>query len=471
MPCFAAIDVGSSAIRLSVVKLSPVGVVVDTDYHRYGVRLGADVFAAGKIRPAQVRTLLDVFSEIADLLRDHHVERYRAVATSAVRDAKNGRAVVERIRRHTGLNIEIIDGQVEARLSRDALCRALGSVPDDTLLVDLGGGSLQLYRAGGGFCRSLPLGTVRLIRNYPNLLRSLSRHDLQEIGGAIERDLRRHLQPRKTPLAIGTGGNLDALARLVPARGGFYPAIAIEALADGVAQLAAVSPSERIDKFDLRPDRADVIIPSALTILAVARLFKVKRFIVPGTGLRDGIVQALAAQAVVEPPLKLLRRRFGRDMPAVLPVIDMADRLFGLFKPVHHLWPQARVILKTAAGLRDLGTAVDPIAPYGHSARIIESLAGLGMDRRSQEVVAWVVARGSAELGSLPETLPADERPAEILAGLLRLAVVLVEARARLPRIDFSNHAVVLDAALRRRVPKAATSTLATALGIKIRLA
>ncbi|MBI5509630.1 MAG: hypothetical protein HY903_12830 [Deltaproteobacteria bacterium] len=469
MPCFAAIDVGSSAIRLSVVKLSPVGVIIDTDYHRYGVRLGADVFAAGNIRPAQVRTLVEVFTDIQHQLREHHVERYRAVATSAMRDAKNGRAVVRRILRHTGIGIEIIDGLTEARLSRDALCRALGSVPPDTLLVDLGGGSLQLYRAGGGVCRSLPLGTVRLIRKYPRLLTSLTKREVVQIRKEIERDLRRHLQPLRTPLAIGTGGNLDALARLVPARTGFYPVIDVAALGDGTARLAAVPPSARIEKFGLRPDRADVIIPAALTIHAVVNLFGVERFIVPGTGLRDGLVQALAAAAAPLPPLKMLRARFGRRLREVLPLVTMATHLFQLFKPVHHLWPQAQAILAAAAGLRDLGAAIDPVAPFAHSAHIVASLVGLELDLRSQQVAAYVVAASTQDDANLPELTPADGPPAEILAGLLLLAVALTDAGARAPAIDLTDHAVTLKTGGARLSP-AATYTLARALAIKIRV-
>ena len=470
MPCFAAIDVGSSAIRLSVVKLSPVGVVVDTDYHRYGVRLGADVFAAGGIRPVQARTLLDVFKEIANLMREHRVERYRAVATSAVRDARNGRLIVERIRRHTGIDIEIINGHEEARLSRDALCRALGSVPDDTLLVDLGGGSLQLYRAGGGVCRSLPMGTVRLIRNYPKLLRSLTRRELHDVGAAIEHDLRKRIAPKKTPLAIGTGGNLNALARLVPSGGGFYPAIDVSALEDGAARLAAVSPAERIDNFDLRPDRADVIIPSALTILAVVRLFNVERFIVPGTGLRDGIIQTLAASAVTPPPVAVIRGRFGRNVRSIEPLVELADHLFSLFTPVHHLWPQARAILKIAAACHDLGTAIDPIAPSSHSAYILQNLAGLGLERRAQEVAGYIVSRSANDGRPPPGISPADERPAEMLAGLLHLAAALTDVRAGLPQVTFTDHRILLHARLHRPLPKSATAMLEAALDVKIRL-
>ncbi len=469
MPCFAAIDVGSSAIRLSITRVSPLGVIIDTAYHRYGMRLGADVFASGTIRAPQVRALVDVFRDIQRILGEHHVDQFRAVATSAMRDAKNGPAVVTAIRKATGIEVEIISGLEEGRLSRDALCRALGSVADDTLLVDLGGGSLQLYRAGGGLSRSLPLGTVRLIRSHPQMLRALTPREVKALAHGVERDLKRYVRPRRIPLAIGTGGNLDVLARLIPADAHFYPGIDVRALAQGAVRLASVGPAERIERFEIRPDRADIIIPSVLTILAVCRVFGVEHFLVPGTGLRDGTVQRLAEAAAVKPPIKALRKRFGLKPTLTADAVAMSERLFNLFKPVHHLYPQARVVLSTAAALMDLGSSIDPIAPEAHSAYIIQNLAGMGLDSRSQAVAAYLAARCTGDgVPTFIDILPAELEPAEKLVALLRAARALVALSAKLPHIEFADQHVTLVTGVGRHFPHGITEALAAAFHTRV---
>jgi exopolyphosphatase/guanosine-5'-triphosphate,3'-diphosphate pyrophosphatase len=450
MSVFAAIDVGSNAVRLSVVEISAVGAVVDSEFHRWPVRLGADSFAHGGIGAARASALLAVFREIDAHLERLGVDAYRAVATSAVREANNGRALMTRVRRETGLVVEIIDGHEEGRLAREALAQALGGVPRGTLLVDLGGGSMQLRRAGIGRARSLPFGTVRLLRRYPALTLPLSAPATRAQLRLVERDLRRRLHAAVSPLAVGTGGNLDVLARLCPARDGFHPTIDTGRLAALARRIAATPPGERMRAFGLRHDRADVIVPAALVVLALSRIFGVRQLVVPGTGIRERMLRQLAEQSATDGVVRALvralpRRRSGRrlDRCALL--------LFEQFQPVHGLWSRARVPLVLAAHLAE-GARL-PTVEADARRRLPATLPG----------AIAALALG----GTLPRLRlgRADGRAVRILAGLVRLALALAPADGEV-HLDLRARPLRLVTAGRPRLQRWDLALLRTALGM-----
>ncbi|MEL6547781.1 MAG: exopolyphosphatase, partial [Myxococcota bacterium] len=166
---FAAVDVGSNAIRLSMVRLCPSGTLLDTQSHRYALRLGAEVYRLGYVRETLARGFVDVFRDVALRMRNFGVDERRAVATASLRDAANRDLLTTRVYDAHGIHIDVITGEEESNLSRAALVRALGFLDAESLLVDLGGGSLELMRVDGERAASLPLGTVRLLERYPRL--------------------------------------------------------------------------------------------------------------------------------------------------------------------------------------------------------------------------------------------------------------------------------------------------------------
>ncbi|MEM6731820.1 MAG: hypothetical protein AAF658_09700, partial [Myxococcota bacterium] len=139
----AAIDVGSNAIRLSMVRLCPCGTLLDTQSHRYALRLGAEVYGHGLVRETVARAFVDVFRDVSLRMRTFGVDSRRAIATASLRDATNGTNVTDRVYRSHGIHIDVISGAEESELARSALVRALGFVETDSLLIDLGGGSLE----------------------------------------------------------------------------------------------------------------------------------------------------------------------------------------------------------------------------------------------------------------------------------------------------------------------------------------
>ncbi|OGQ77493.1 MAG: hypothetical protein A2289_15085 [Deltaproteobacteria bacterium RIFOXYA12_FULL_58_15] len=456
MPVLAAIDVGSHAMRLAVVRLSPAGSVNDLGFYRWPIRLGADVFAEGRIGSERSQALLDIFAIVADHMRRLGVEAYRAVATSAMRDARNGKHIVEKIRRKTGVEVEIISGLEEGRLSRDALVQALGSVPPDTLLVDLGGGSLELRRAHGRWGKSVPLGTVRLLERFPEMRGALTAVETSKIVRAIEADLGRCLRRVSCPLAIGTGGNLNVLARLVPAKPGYHPAIDVRRLGSVALRIAAAPPHERVTLFGLRLDRADVLTPAVLVIHAVVRYFGVQSFVVPGTGLRETILRSLADASETELRARQVMRRLGRRSSAPAKI---ATRLFELLAPVHGLWRPARATLAVAARLA--ATIRPDELRFG--------VKGFGLCEYSCRVAAYVATQTRGDgLNSGSELCDDDSRTARVLIGLLRVADAIAERGVRIVDVDLTKSPIVIRAGLKRALPATVCEPLSRILSTEI---
>jgi exopolyphosphatase/guanosine-5'-triphosphate,3'-diphosphate pyrophosphatase len=301
-PTIAAIDVGSSATRLVVAQIGPRG-PLPIHRQRAPIRLGTEVFASGRIGEDSQRQLVQAFGDLAKRLRAHHVVAYRAVATSALRDAANGRQVLDAVHAHSGIRVRIISGDEEAELMRQAL---LGAVtrhgqPEpaaDALLLDLGGGSLELMRADGQSAQSLPMGTVRLLGRYTSLQQPMSVHDVVHLSEHLVRDLAAHLGPvAPAPLALGTGGNVHAMAQGLPGGAPFgLPTLRVDALLPAACALGPLPLSVRAKSFGLHHGRADLLLPAVLIVHAVGTLFNLQDIVVPGAGIRDALLDHLCQE-------------------------------------------------------------------------------------------------------------------------------------------------------------------------------
>jgi exopolyphosphatase / guanosine-5'-triphosphate,3'-diphosphate pyrophosphatase len=471
MPSVAAVDVGSSAIRLAVAIVSPTGALSGSDYHRYGLRLGTDVFTHGAIADSTARQLVDVFGDIAAKLREHEVTRYRAVATSAMRDADNGHDVVRAVRDATGVHLEIISGREEARLARKALARALGSAAQSALLVDIGGGSLELETSRRGSARSLPFGTVRLTERYPLLKTPLATRALREVQRCITDDLAKRVPRPRYGLAIATGGNLDILAHFAPYGSCFWPAIDLGRLQSLTESLAQLTVTERREVMELRSDRADVIVPAALVLLALKRVYGVKVVVVPGTGLRESILHDLVSSEPIISSAKAVAKRFGVDLLKAKRRADLAKGLFEALLPVHRLWAPALRILETAAYLYDIGRLVDPEDDARHAAYLVRHVTGLALDVRCRDVVGYALAVASDAplFESTSELRPDDLSSGRILGGLLAVAHALAgTATKRQVRADLLHAPILIDAGVTQSVDPRKILLLERVLGQRV---
>ena len=289
---YAAIDIGSNAVRLlikSVDMEEGTASFVKEQLLRVPLRLGEDTFSVGTISKEKGKRLLRLMKSYRQLMKIYGVKRYRACATSAVRDAANGPELIREISRKTGIKIEVIGGEEEARLIYDNHIEEMLDRRYDYLYVDVGGGSTEISLISGGVLqssRSYDIGTVRLLegRVKEESVASL-RNDMRELGAG-------HPGLR----IIGSGGNINKLYRPAAAgcKNGMELPVSELSVINGV--LKSMSSEERVRVFRMRPDRADVITFAADIFLEIAGQCGASVILVPTIGLADGIIDSLYAE-------------------------------------------------------------------------------------------------------------------------------------------------------------------------------
>ncbi|MGZ3775505.1 MAG: Ppx/GppA phosphatase family protein [Pseudobdellovibrionaceae bacterium] len=297
----SAIDIGSNAIRMMIAEISDTAPFVRINKKfRAPVRLGHDVFTSGIISHETIEIAKSAFLQFAEKNREFQVQRCKAVATSACREAKNRQEFIEEIRKASGIEIDIIDGTEEGRLIHLAVCKEVDLVNRKTMLIDIGGGSVEVTFSNGSqmtATKSFPMGTVRILENLAQ--RKMNESHLNIIMGEFLNELGQHIysQCEHDPVdfAIGTGGNLECLGKLkvqiLNRRPNSF--VTLMELAEIINRLKDYSIRDRIEKLKLRPDRADVIVPAAMVVQTIMRQAETEKLVIPGVGLRDGIVWSM----------------------------------------------------------------------------------------------------------------------------------------------------------------------------------
>ena len=424
MPRFAALDLGSNALRLRIVEAdgpSPgreqLSLLTETPSTfrevtslRAPVRLGSEVFVTGRLAAAsigQACAALRDFRQAMDLAK---VDAYRATATSAVREASNGATLVERARREAGIELEVIEGIEEARIIQLAVVRRLALEDRRALLVDVGGGSTELTYLDKGrnvFAMSLPVGTVRLLETYLRGAKTVDRTRQKLLVEGVDRALAEAVpQLRKLPfeLVVGTGGSVDTLAELCPMKGGHagYPkAVDMNAARTLLGKLFGMTLEQRRDGLGLRPDRADTIVTATSIFVRVAELFKATAIVAPGVGLKEGILEELVdkhfnrwdqeseTRTVIDACVRL-GHRYGFDQAHGELVASFAGSLFDDMAAVHRLGDRDRLLLRAAAVLHDIGDYVRYDGHHKHSYYLIQHSDIMGLTPAERGVVANV---------------------------------------------------------------------------------
>ncbi|MBF0152915.1 MAG: exopolyphosphatase [Magnetococcales bacterium] len=284
---FAAIDIGSNAVRLLISNVYDVGkalpVVRKADLYRVPVRLGDDAFRLGLVSFGLAESLVHALMGFAHIIKAVAAEDYMACATSALRSAANGAALVDRIRQETGIVIEIIDGAREAELI--ALNRLDGSYSDGYYLyIDVGGGSTELTLLENNrplASRSFNVGTVRL---KGGLVSNAVWQEMQDWTNDLCR-------PVRGLRAIGSGGNINKLFKMTRQRQDLP--LSRNKLRQLHKELATLTQEERMIQLGLKPDRADVIVLAGDIFLKVTKWAGIEKIFVPQIGLADGIIHEL----------------------------------------------------------------------------------------------------------------------------------------------------------------------------------
>ena len=249
---------------------------------RAPIRLGEDSFTLGEISKKNLKRMISAIKAFKLLMKVHGVSHYQAYATSALREANNSREVVEQVKKKAGIKIEIIDGRKEAEIISNSKISDFLNTQKTFLFVDVGGGSTEFtfINEGKRVCsKSFKIGTVRLINNLVD----------DRIWEAIRNWITKNAQPYHKITLMGSGGNINKLFKLSNIKEG--KPLSVIKLNQIFLELESLSYEDRIVKFELNPDRADVIIPAARIYLKALEWSGGQRIYVPKFGLSDGMIK------------------------------------------------------------------------------------------------------------------------------------------------------------------------------------
>ena len=292
---YAAIDIGSNAVRL-LIKSIDREAVQEKKFKkvmmlRVPLRLGFDVFSIGELSEKKVDKLRRLMKAFRQLMKIYDVDDYRACATSAMRDARNGRMIIKKIEKDTGIRIEIIDGQEEARMIYNNHIECMEDRQGNYMYVDVGGGSTEINLLTNGelvWSVSYNIGTVRMLSNAVK----------EGTWQHMEEELMKVTEGVAAINIIGSGGNINKLFRLADKKDKKLQRLPVSSLQTVYDVLKPLTPEERVEAFSLKQDRADVIVPAAEIFLKIAEVVHAEYIYVPVIGLSDGIIDNLYAKSL-----------------------------------------------------------------------------------------------------------------------------------------------------------------------------
>ncbi len=449
-PLAAAIDIGSNAMRLRIGGLTADGRLDIVAQHREAVRLGHDAFTRGRLSEATIERAVGAFEAFRRSIDGQPVGSLRAVGTSALRDAANGGELIERVERATGIRIEVVSGEEEARLIHLALRHRLPALEKrSAMLIDIGGGSVEVSLCERGdivAVESFPMGTVRLLELFagreggdPNLrlLDEYVEAMIDKVGEAI--------LGRRVEFCVGSGGNIECLGGLgVHLLGNGRPdRLTHRDLVRLGERLQAMGVAERIETLGLRPDRADVVVPACHVLTAITGLTPDVELHIPGSGLAEGVLidllgrhepgdDAPGHQAIAW--AQAMARRFHADIEHAQQVAWLADRLFDQSMALHGLGSRDRLVLHVAALVHEIGLSVRASGHHRHAHYLATSLPMLGVTAGEHALIAALL-RYQRKRFPDPEHAPCSglgkkqQRRLRRLVVLLRLAIALDKER------------------------------------------
>jgi exopolyphosphatase/guanosine-5'-triphosphate,3'-diphosphate pyrophosphatase len=442
----AAIDAGSNAIRLVIARATSPRHIQILDSERAAVRLGHNAFTRRVINGDTISRAARAFRQFRDRMDQYNVGAYRAVATAAAREARNYRRLMDRVQRKAGIELEVISSEEEARLVCSAALWALGDRIQPRLIFDLGGGSLELnfYQRGVLEQRiGLPLGTIRLMETF-------------SIDGAIDEDnanrLRHHIlallrsavpsAPKLTrSIAVACGGNAEALVRM--------------AAGPMVERIPAINTRLLRDQtcvFRIRKDRAEVIGIAAIIFNTLAKWLDLRTMLVPGVGVREGILLDLVAEqysvrttseeekgraSELLASARWFARRLDYNSQHAEHVMRLALSLFDQLRPIHEMGADLRLVLEMAALLHDVGHFVSRKSHHRHGEYLIRNGEIPELRGWRRDMVAALVRYHNSK--SEPQLEHASyaaldgerRRQARLLTSLLRIAEKLESEHAQ----------------------------------------
>lgn len=439
----AAIDVGSNSIRLSIAEYDRNRGLRILDEVKDQPRLASGIASTGALDPEAMDAAVAALKRMREIADRRGVTRIRAVATSAVREAENGRLFAKRVRRETGLTLEVIDGDAEATLSYRSVAHHFSLAGTRTLIADIGGGSLELIGVVNGLVEmtdSLPLGAVRLTEAWLDGARPATRA-VSDLRRWVRKRLKRVVSGRDWNAAavIGSGGTFTNLGRMIRARRGFDIGDAVhgETVATGEIEqllewLTTKTSAERAAIPGLNPQRADIILAGLAVTAELLDLTGSPSLTVSAYGLREGILLDMVGddRALTVDPLRAMREFVDRcqgDRRHVEQVRILALTMFDRLQDALGADSSERALLEAASLLHDVGQVVSYRQHHKHSYQLIIHADRLSLNARDRLLVALISryhrkkgpSKKHADFARLSE---ADRAIVKRLSGILRIA-------------------------------------------------
>ena len=472
----AAIDVGSNSVHMLIADVNRDGHIEVVDRVKEMVRLGRKSFTTGRLTEESMDLAVRALMNFRRLLQVRRVQKVRAVATSAVREARNRAAFIRRVRKETGIPVEVISGQEEARLIFQAARHALGLEGGPFLLVDVGGGSVELVLVKDGrrlWMHSVKLGVARMSEQFltddpPTAAqrRRLEKHLDKEIG-----ELMRDARKARVVSAIGTSGTINTLVAMARAERGeelgrLHGASASAAEVARLArELCEANAAMRIDLPGMDAKRSDLMPAAGMLADFVLRKSGAAELTACTWALREGLLLGLARNTsgrtsteARRRSVMMLSRRFCGSNEHGKQVARLALKLFDATALVLGLPANARELLEYAALLHDVGHAIDHDRHNRHSYYLIKNTELLGFEPAEIEVIAQA-ARGhrkqapsldSAELRTL---IAGKRRMVRGIAAILRVADALDRSHFGVVRgidVSYSPGRLIIEVASNR---------------------
>ncbi|HJQ96670.1 MAG TPA: Ppx/GppA phosphatase family protein [Candidatus Polarisedimenticolaceae bacterium] len=470
----AAIDVGSNSIHMVVAEARPDGHFLVLDRAKEMVRLGRRSLTTGHLTKTAMDHGIQALQTFISIAKRHGVTRFRAVATSAVRESSNGGEFIQRIYDEVGLRVRVIPGREEARLIYLGVSHVVDLRRGPVLLMDIGGGSVELVLVEHGAAvelHSVKLGVSRLTEEFlfsdpprSREIAKLTAHVEEELAGPLKT-----ARKRKVTRVVGTSGTLLALVSMAAYRLGVRPGREAQGLEVPAAAVAGLRrqlvKSDRIGRLAMRgmdPKRADLIVAGAVVTDRVLSIVKAKRIQACTWALREGLLleyirrhargieESARIADVRRRSVVRLARRFGAPFPHSEQVAKISLRLFDQLRARLGLRAETREWLEYAALLHDVGHLIDHEAHHQHSYYLVVNSELFGFRRDEIEAIGLIALHHHRKGMPKPEDsggeplLPDEWRQVKAASAILRLAEGL----------DRSHYAAVRDLRVIGRGPR-----------------
>lgn len=465
MPTLCSIDIGSNAMRLAIGFLDHNRKLHIVEDLREPVRLGKDVFTSGVISKETTQKAVEAFGRFKDLIEQHRVVKTRAVATSAVREARNRDEFIKKILQTSGIELKPITSEEEALLVYLAVSKKIPLEGKTAMLIDIGGGSVEVTLARNSkilATESFQMGAVRLLQVLEEKKYGEKKFNLmvQEYVEAAQRRFNQKLPNEKADICVGTGGNLDALLSLkrqLLRKNNTEIFVSRTELDLISARLRKLSYNDRITRLGLRPDRADVILPAITVLQNLMAVGKATRVYIPNVGVKEGLLIDMVPEFLTGMPvqhrdevLASIRQtgfKYRYDEPHAEIVAKLSLDLFEKTKKLHRLGDEYKLLLEAAARLHDIGQFISYASHHKHSYYLIRASQLIGLNPHQLDLIANIARYHRKAMPKATHenyrALPLKERIiVSKLASLLRLADAMDRdhsSRVKSFRVEFKR--------------------------------